>query len=69
MNEVFFNDSGRDCHVLKRDGERTLIYMPTNQFTPFVVPLIHKQGETLWYHGIYCHTLDEALREYDKRTN
>ena len=59
-----FINSGTECIVLMREGNRALILCPNNEGTPYVVPWEHKEGESDWHHGHYFSTFNAAYAYY-----
>ena len=62
--ETFTNHNGL-CVVLERVKDTALIALTYNEITPYVVPMIHKKGESDWCSGKYLHTLDDALKYFN----
>ncbi len=52
------------CLVLARQGDTALICIYNHTMTPFVVPMIHRRGETEWDHGRYFGDLATAWAYY-----
>ena len=64
-----FINSGTECIVLMRKGDRALIVRPNKTNMPFVVPFQHKEGASDWWHGQYFNDLSEAYVYFDNLGN
>lgn len=64
--ERFLSASGELCLVLKRQGTKALILQTAHTLAPFVVPVEHVKGASVWWQGRYFQDIDNALAYFNK---
>lgn len=63
--EKFYNN-GELCIVLKRVGTTALILRTAHTLAPYVVPVEHVKGASVWWQGRYFEDIDNALAYFNK---
>lgn len=68
--ERFLSASGELCIVLKRVGTTALILRTAHTLAPYlapyVVPVEHVKGASMWWQGRYFEDIDNALACFNK---
>lgn len=64
--ERFYSQSGELCIVLKRHGTTALILQTAHTLAPYVVPVEHVKGASVWWQGRYFEDIDNALACFNK---
>lgn len=64
--ERFYSQSGELCIVLKRVGTTALILRTAHTLAPYVVPVEHVKGASVWWQGRYFEDIDNALAYFNE---
>lgn len=67
--ERFLSASGELCIVLKRVGTTALILRTAHTLAPYVVPVEHVKGASVWWQGRYFEDIGNALAYFNRNVS